>query len=76
MGNDMIHFFGTHTDKVFAVQSQNELSTEVISKLIWLFGGANKLENHILEDCFIGPRASMISPWSTKLRGSPDSILI
>ena len=61
----MIHFFGNQTDKVFAVQSQNELSAEVISKLNWLFGGADKLENHTLEDCFVGPRGSMISPWST-----------
>ena len=62
----MIHFFGNQTDKVFAVQSQNELSAEVISKLNWLFGGADKLENHTLEDCFVGPRASIISPWSTR----------
>lgn len=61
----MIHFFGTKTDKVFAVQSQTELSTEAILKLNWLFGDADKLENHILEDCFVGPRGSMVSPWST-----------
>lgn len=61
----MIQFFGGQTNKVFAVQSQNELSTEAISKLNWLFGGAIELEYERLKDCFVGPRASMISPWST-----------
>lgn len=61
----MIHFFGNITSKVFAVQSNNELSTADISKLNWLFGSANKLENHSLNDCFVGPHASIISPWST-----------
>ena len=65
MGNTIINFFDNQINKVFAVQSQNELSTQVISKLNWLFGGAVKLENHIVEDCFVGPRASIISPWST-----------
>ena len=65
MSKDIIHFFGNQTQKVFAVQSQNELSAEVISKLSWLFGGTPKLENYALKDCFVGARASMISPWST-----------
>ena len=65
MSKDIIHFFGNNANKVFAVQSQNELSTEVISKLSWLFGGAAKLENYALKDCFIGPHTNMISPWST-----------
>ena len=61
----MIHFFGSNTNKVFAVQSENELPAAAISKLNWLFRGAYKLENHTLKDSFVGPRASMISPWST-----------
>lgn len=65
MSKDRIHFFGNQTQKVFAVQTQNELSMEDISKLNWLFDGADIVGNHILKDCFIGPRASMISPWST-----------
>ncbi|PTS94455.1 hypothetical protein DBR27_17765, partial [Flavobacterium sp. HMWF030] len=61
----MIHFFGNNANKVFAVQSENELPAEDILKLNWLFGGAGKLKNHILKDRFVGARASMISPWST-----------
>lgn len=61
----MIHFFGNHTNTVFAVQSQNELSAEDISKLNWLFGNAHKIEKSALTDFFVGPRATMITPWST-----------
>ena len=65
MSKDIIHFFGNNANKVFAVQSENELPAEDILKLNWLFGGAGKLKNHILKDRFVGARASMISPWST-----------
>lgn len=61
----MIHFFGNHTNTVFAVQSQNELSAENIQKLNWLFGNAHKIEKSALTDFFVGPRAAMITPWST-----------
>ncbi len=61
----MIHFFGNQTNKVFAVQTQNDLSTEDINKLNWLFGDANKIEKSVLADFFVGPRAAMITPWST-----------
>lgn len=61
----MIHFFGNESNTVFAVQSQNELSAETISKLNWLFANAYKIEKSVLTDFFIGPRAAMITPWST-----------
>jgi len=61
----MIHFFGNQTNTVFAVQSQNELSTEDITKLNWLFGNAHKIEKSVLADFFVGPRAAMVTPWST-----------
>ncbi len=61
----MIHFFGNESATVFAVQTQNELSAETISKLNWLFGNVTKIEKSVLTDFFIGPRATMITPWST-----------
>src|SRR6476661_7683980 len=61
----MIHFFGNESNTVFAVQSQNGLSAETISKLNWLFGNAHKIEKSVLTDFFIGPRAAMVTPWST-----------
>ena len=61
----MIHFFGKVTSKVFAVQTTKELSTETISKLTWLFGNQPKIEQASLDAFFVGPRAAMITPWST-----------
>ncbi|HMK07123.1 MAG TPA: hypothetical protein VK476_06315, partial [Flavobacterium sp.] len=61
----MIHFFGNESDSVFAVQAQNELSAETISKLNWLFADSHKIEKSVLTDFFVGPRAAMITPWST-----------
>ena len=61
----MIHFFGNVTGKVFAVQTTKELSTETISKLVWLFGNQPKIEEASLDAFFVGPRAAMVTPWST-----------
>ncbi|WP_405576733.1 phosphoribosylformylglycinamidine synthase [Winogradskyella sp. Asnod2-B02-A] len=61
----MIHFFGNQNSKVFAVQATKELSTETISKLTWLFGDQPKIEQASLDAFFVGPRAAMITPWST-----------
>ncbi len=61
----MIHFFGNVNSKVFAVQTTEELSTETISKLNWLFGNKPKIEQASIDAFFVGPRAAMITPWST-----------
>jgi len=61
----MIHFFGNQNSKIFAVQATKELSTETISKLNWLFGNQQKIEQASLDAFFVGPRAAMITPWST-----------
>lgn len=61
----MIHFFGDIQTNVFAVQTTGELSKEDYSKLTWLFGGQEKIPGASLDAFFIGPRAAMITPWST-----------
>jgi phosphoribosylformylglycinamidine synthase len=61
----MIHFFGNQNSKLFAVQATKELSTPTIAKLTWLFGNQSKLEQASLDAFFVGPRAAMITPWST-----------
>jgi phosphoribosylformylglycinamidine synthase len=61
----MIHFFGNQNSKVFAVQATKEFSTETISKLTWLFGDQAKLEQASIDAFFVGPRAAMVTPWST-----------
>ncbi|MUU78215.1 phosphoribosylformylglycinamidine synthase [Winogradskyella endarachnes] len=61
----MIHFFGNQNSKVYAVQATKELSTVTISKLTWLFGNQPKIKQASLDAFFVGPRAAMITPWST-----------
>ena len=61
----MIHFFGNQSNTVFAVQTQNDLLSEDCNKLNWLFGDAHKIEKSVVTDFFVGPRAAMITPWST-----------
>ncbi|RKT00348.1 phosphoribosylformylglycinamidine synthase [Flavobacterium sp. 123] len=66
----MIHFFENQSKTVFAVQTNNpevsgEISAQDISKLNWLFANSNKIEKSVLTDFFVGPRATMITPWST-----------
>ena len=61
----MIHFFGNTTSTIFAVQTTKELSNEAIEKLTWLFGNQPKINAASIDAFFIGPRAAMISPWST-----------
>ena len=67
----MIHFFGNESKTVFAVQTQDELSAETISKLKWLFqselvsDSQTNTPKSVLADFFVGPRATMITPWST-----------
>ena len=61
----MIHFFGNQNSKIFAVQTTKELTSETISKLTWLFGDEPKIEASSIDAFFIGPRAAMITPWST-----------
>ncbi|MEM9687753.1 MAG: phosphoribosylformylglycinamidine synthase, partial [Bacteroidota bacterium] len=61
----MIHFFGAPKSKIFAVQTRSVLSGETLAKLNWLFGGAEHLGTTTINASFIGPRAAMITPWST-----------
>ena len=61
----MIHFFGTLDTTIFAVQTVNDLTPETTTKLKWLFGNQPKLEHRSLNSSFVGPRAAMITPWST-----------
>ncbi len=66
----MIHFFGNETTTVFAVKSLSELTAATISKLNWLFQSELVLDSQnkpksVLTDFFVGPRAAMVTPWST-----------
>ncbi|MGB0861763.1 MAG: phosphoribosylformylglycinamidine synthase [Saprospiraceae bacterium] len=61
----MITFFGNPSEKIFAVQTNQPISAENVTKLTWLFGNQSPIENTAINQIFIGPRAAMITPWST-----------
>lgn len=61
----MIHFFGSQDFKIYAVEAENMLSSEDQNKLLWLFGNQPKIKASTIDAFFIGPRAAMITPWST-----------
>ncbi|WP_339697589.1 phosphoribosylformylglycinamidine synthase [uncultured Marixanthomonas sp.] len=64
----MIHYFSSPSQTVYAVQTSNNLSETAIEKLKWLFAipDSSKIKpNQKLSGAFIGPRAAMITPWST-----------
>jgi phosphoribosylformylglycinamidine synthase len=61
----MLHFFFSQPDTVFALQTEGELSATDIAKLEWLFGDAQLKQETTLSGYFVGPRAAMITPWST-----------
>lgn len=67
----MIHFFGDIASKIFALHTQHDLNETDIIKLEWLFAcpelvsKANNKPLASLDAFFIGPRATMVTPWST-----------
>ncbi|GAA0871889.1 phosphoribosylformylglycinamidine synthase [Gangjinia marincola] len=61
----MISFFGNSPSPVFAVQHAQPFSQEDNKKLTWLFGNAPLNHRSKLEGGFMGPRAAMVTPWST-----------
>ena len=61
----MICFFGDATQRIFALQTKTSIDADTISKLSWLFGGQPHLNTSTIDDVFVGPRVSMVTPWST-----------
>jgi phosphoribosylformylglycinamidine synthase len=61
----MLTFFSKDLKHYFIVVHQNTLSNTDLEKLYWLFGGAKEVNNSDSAHHYIGPRANMISPWST-----------
>ena len=61
----MISFFRSNSGNVYALESQQTLSSENLRALTWLFSGAEALKETSLERYYVGPRKEMITPWST-----------
>jgi len=64
----MILFFSKQKT-VYAVATHQKLNDQNIQKLNWLFGNATLKNESVLKlpatDFFVGPRAAMVTPWST-----------
>jgi len=61
----MIHFFGDPKSLVYAVEGPDHVPSDDVAKLSWLFGEQPKIEEASVDAFFVGPRAAMITPWST-----------
>ena len=61
----MIYFFGNPNQSLYAVQTLKDLDPSTQTKLVWLFGHQPLLDGKTVKGCFLGPRATMITPWST-----------
>ncbi len=61
----MIIFFKDRHGLIYAVQRHEPLLAEEVEKLTWLFGEANLQHQKQIQGKYLGPRASMITPWST-----------
>ncbi len=61
----MILFFGQPASKIYAVQIAQNLTDADKQKLVWLFGNQPQIEDETIVGTFVGPRAAMITPWST-----------
>ncbi|GLR17041.1 phosphoribosylformylglycinamidine synthase [Portibacter lacus] len=72
----MIFFFERTPEKLYLVQSESLINPEDQKKLEWLFGNARLLDEKVLKGDFIGPRANMITPWSTNAVEITQNMLI
>lgn len=61
----MISFFKSSENSIYAVQYNRTLEEEEILKLSWLFGNATIDPNKEIHMRCVGPRATMVTPWST-----------
>lgn len=60
----MISFFKSKNNSIIAVEHYSNFNNETIEKLNWLLA-AEIINQEEVSGIFIGPRAEMVSPWST-----------
>ena len=61
----MIFFFGQPDLTIYAVSAERQLDSQTVEKLSWLFGGQPQISAEEIKGKFVGPRAAMVTPWST-----------
>ena len=61
----MVLFFKDKNELIYAVDSLEVLDSKNISKLEWLFVGTFLKDTEIILKNFLGPKKTMVTPWST-----------
>ena len=61
----MVLFFKDKNELIYAVDSLEFLDSKDISKLEWLFVGTFLVDTKIILEKFLGPKKTMVTPWST-----------
>ena len=61
----MLLFFKNPKNTIYVIATEAALTEADLNKLKWLFGNAEQLTRETLEGTFVGPRATMVTPWST-----------
>ena len=61
----MVLFFKDKNELIYAVDSPEILDSKNISKLEWLFVGTFLKNTKIIFKKFLGPKKTMVTPWST-----------
>ena len=61
----MLLFFKNPKNTLYVVAVEAALAEPHLNKLKWLFGNAEQIDQPTLSGSFVGPRAAMITPWST-----------
>ncbi len=61
----MVSFFKSINSEIFAVHTTVKLKKNDIEKLTWLFSNSEYLDKKTINQNFIGPRKTMVTPWST-----------
>ena len=61
----MVLFFKDKNELIYAVDSAEKLDSINIAKLEWLFNGESISSSSVIKSKYIGPKRTMITPWST-----------
>ena len=61
----MVSFFKSKSKEIYAVNATTKLNDNDLKKLVWLFSNAEYLNSNKIQKIYIGPRKTMITPWST-----------
>ena len=61
----MLLFFKNPKKTLYVVAVEAAFAEPHLNKLKWLFGNAEQIDQPTLSGSFVGPRAAMITPWST-----------